>query len=300
MKYFVVSDIHGFYIELISALKKKGFDKRNKNHTLIVCGDVFDRGKEALKVYKFLMSIPKKRRILIRGNHEELFLDLLKKSYPEQHDFSNHTVDTFCQIAGVEDSDDGISFAKYLESGLYVHYGTYSDTVRIDPTCKEEWKRLAHDVANSDIVKWLNSDEWKDFYELGDFIFVHSFIPLHNLDGLPNHYTHNRRFEYFKDWRTNATPYEWSGATWGCPFQKFKDGYFKEEGKTLVCGHWSTSDFFEAFHVHTIDNSGIFYGDGIIGIDGGVWQIRGVPGLIHKQNVLVIEDGKIIENENAN
>ena len=44
MKYFIVSDIHSFYVELKSALDKAGFNKRNKDHTLIVCGDIFDRG----------------------------------------------------------------------------------------------------------------------------------------------------------------------------------------------------------------------------------------------------------------
>lgn len=102
MKYFVVSDIHSFYIELKRALDKAGFNKRNKDHTLIVCGDIFDRGPDTLSVYKFLTSIPKKRCILIKGNHELLYEELLDKSFPESHDFSNHTVDTFCQIAGYD------------------------------------------------------------------------------------------------------------------------------------------------------------------------------------------------------
>ena len=100
MKYFVVSDIHSDYTGLKTALKNAGFNKRNKDHTLIVCGDVFDRGSETVELYKFLTSIPKKRCILIKGNHELLYEELLDKSFPESHDFSNHTVDTFCQIAG--------------------------------------------------------------------------------------------------------------------------------------------------------------------------------------------------------
>ena len=100
MKYFVVSDIHSFYSELKKALDIAGFNKRNKDHTLIVCGDIFDRGPETVKLYKFLTSIPKKRCILIKGNHELLYEKLLEKKLPESYDFSNHTVDTFCQIAG--------------------------------------------------------------------------------------------------------------------------------------------------------------------------------------------------------
>ena len=102
MKYFVVSDIHSFYSELKKALDIAGFNKRNKDHILIVCGDIFDRGPDTLSVYKFLTSIPKKRCILIKGNHELLYEKLLEKRFPEGHDFSNHTVDTFCQIAGYD------------------------------------------------------------------------------------------------------------------------------------------------------------------------------------------------------
>ena len=42
---------------------------------------------------------------MIRGNHEQLLLELLYKSYPDGHDFSNHTVDTVCQLAGVDHYD---------------------------------------------------------------------------------------------------------------------------------------------------------------------------------------------------
>ena len=102
MKYFVISDIHSFYSELKKALDIAGFNKRNKDHTLIVCGDIFDRGPETVELYKFLTSIPKKRCILIKGNHELLYEKLLEKKLPESYDFSNHTVDTFCQIAGYD------------------------------------------------------------------------------------------------------------------------------------------------------------------------------------------------------
>lgn len=27
------------------------------------------------------------------------------------------------------------------------------------------------------IYKWLTSDIWKNYYEVGDYIFTHSFIP---------------------------------------------------------------------------------------------------------------------------
>lgn len=42
MKYFIVSDVHGFYNELQSALKIVGFDSNNKDHIFIFTGDLVD------------------------------------------------------------------------------------------------------------------------------------------------------------------------------------------------------------------------------------------------------------------
>ena len=68
MKYFCVSDVHGYYDQLLDALEKAGFDQTNPEHTLISCGDHFDRGRQPVEVMNYLMALP--RKILIRGFHE--------------------------------------------------------------------------------------------------------------------------------------------------------------------------------------------------------------------------------------
>lgn len=279
MKYFVVSDIHSFYQELIIALKQAKFDKRNKEHTLVVCGDVFDRGPDTVKLYKFLKSIPKKRCILIRGNHELLYRDLLKKSVPDSYDYSNHTVDTFCHIAGY--SPEIMTPTYWYKLGE-----TPYDRLR------QTWKEILNEVKNSPITAWLNSKQWKDYFELDKYVFVHSFIPLKNVDCMPAYYIHNRRFEYFKDWRTAATKLEWEDATWGCPYQQYIDGYFKEEaanGKVLVCGHWVVTDFRQHINNKWSDDTSIYKFENIIGLDCGAW-VEGGGSFYHPQNVLVIDD----------
>ena len=115
-KYFVVSDIHSFASELKYSLRQAGFNKRNKDHTLIVCGDIFDRGDETVEVYKYLKSIPKKRCILIKGNHEQLYKELLTKTFPNRHDFSNGTVRAFCNIAGIE--EEKLSKYYWIEKSI--------------------------------------------------------------------------------------------------------------------------------------------------------------------------------------
>ena len=280
MKYFIVSDIHSFCSELKSALWKAGFNKRNKDHTLIVCGDVFDRGSETVELYKFLTSIPKKRCILIKGNHELLYEELLEKSFPESHDFSNHTVDTFCQIAGYSPE---ILTPKYWRDLGDVPY----------ERIQQAWQEIITEVKQSPITAWLQSDRWKYWHEVGNYIFVHSFIPLKNLDRMPAYYTYNRKFEYFKDWRKTANNFELEDATWGCPYQQYIDGYFKEEaanGKILVCGHWVVTDFRQHINNKWSEDTSIYKFENIIGLDCGVWKYRDKKAYYHPQNVLVIDD----------
>lgn len=280
MKYFIVSDIHSFCSELKSALWKAGFNKRNKDHTLIVCGDVFDRGSETVELYKFLTSIPKKRCILIKGNHELLYEELLEKSFPESHDFSNHTVDTFCQIAGYD-----------LEILTPKYWRKFDDVLH--ERIRQAWQEILTEVKQSPITAWLQSDRWKYWHEVGNYIFVHSFIPLKNLDHMPAYYIYNRKFGYFKDWRETANNFELEDATWGCPYQQYIDGYFKEEaanGKVLVCGHWVVTDFRQHINNKWSDDTSVYKFENIIGLDCGVWKYRDTKAYYHPQNVLVIDD----------
>ena len=102
---------------------------------------------------------------------------------------------------------------------------------------------------------------------------MHSFIPLKNLDHMPAYYIYNRKFEYFKDWRETANNFELEDATWGCPYQQYIDGYFKEEaasGKVLVCGHWVVTDFRQHINNKWSEDTSIYKFENIIGLDCGV------------------------------
>lgn len=96
-KFFVASDIHGFYDEFKDALNNAGFDIANNDHWLICCGDYFDRGSKPKEVMDFLMSLP--RVILVKGNHEDLFYDLCYRGYSLYHDIANGTDSTLKILA---------------------------------------------------------------------------------------------------------------------------------------------------------------------------------------------------------
>lgn len=102
MRYFIVSDIHSFYTEFRKSIYKAGFRLNNPEHKLVILGDLFDRGKESVELFKFLQRHNKKI-IYVCGNHEELFLELTEKHYVQTHDFTNGTLSTFLQFAGTGD-----------------------------------------------------------------------------------------------------------------------------------------------------------------------------------------------------
>lgn len=149
MKYYVVSDIHNYFTELKIALEAKGFFEDNEPHKLIICGDLFDRGQEALKLQDFIVDLMEKDMvILIRGNHEDLMLDLLQElcqsAYIYTHHIQNGTVDTIRQLL--------------------------SDKNYKNPT--ELYKEIKATPFCSKIIPAM-----KNYYETQNFIFVHGWIP---------------------------------------------------------------------------------------------------------------------------
>lgn len=73
----VVSDLHGHYKPFV---KLMDFVKYNAHQdTLIVLGDLIDRGPQSSDIIRwFLPGGPGERAIVIRGNHEEGFLQFLQ------------------------------------------------------------------------------------------------------------------------------------------------------------------------------------------------------------------------------
>ena len=267
-KYFFISDTHSFYTAMVDALCKAGFEMNNPEHCLIVCGDIFDRGEETRKVYDFLLSIPKKRRIMIKGNHEYLYLNLLKKEKPDYYDFSNGTVKTFCHIAGAD-------YAEIKEGYHYIS-GTFYDSEWYAKDFEKKWGTVKKLVENSEITKWLKSREWKHFFELGDYIAVHSWVPT--MDVPVDEITESDRLYFYAtgiwkqklmdNWKEKAKPRDWESATWGCPWRQARDNQ-NPEGKIIICGHWHASDFHVnlGFEPDGEDNYNIYFGKNVIALD---------------------------------
>lgn len=257
MKYYVVADVHGFCSILKETLKEKGFFDDNEPHKLVVCGDLFDRGKEAVELQNFILELLEKDEvILIKGNHEELLVDMLnfwhRASYFEWHHNSNGTVDTVLQLTNSRPAD------------LYANPGEVYYKMKETPFMKKIFPAMV------------------DYLETGNHIFVHGWIPCESTR--QNAYA----VAYFAidNWR-NANEKQWSFARWINGMEAANDGVI-EEGKTIICGHWHSSyghSRFEGKCSEFGDDADFtpYYGKGIIAIDACTAHSK-------KINCIIIEE----------
>jgi hypothetical protein len=183
------------------------------------------------------------------------------------HDYTNGTVNTFCQIAQHEFITDN------------------------------DWDEIKTIVKNHEITKWLQSSQWIDYFELDKYIFVHSFIPVQNIFEYESDYNNVDETAPFINWRTESTTEAWEQARWGNPAKQYLKGYFDHEkanGKTLVVGHWHTWHFHEVLGGEVrSENRDIYYSDHLIALDGGVkraWYGELIP----HPNVLVIDNSDFL------
>ena len=148
MKYYVTADIHGFFTPFMVALKASGYFEDAGEKKLIICGDLFDRGKEAVDLQRFVME-NNNDLILIRGNHEDMF----------------------CELVG---RDKGLAFYHHVHNGTYqtalalTGYDATMAQIRHYDFAEEARKTLYY----TEIIPSM-----LDYYETAHYVFVHGWIP---------------------------------------------------------------------------------------------------------------------------
>ena len=266
MRYYVVSDVHGFHSELIVALRDAGFFADVGEKKLIVCGDLMDRGQEAEKLQNFMLDLLKKDQlILIQGNHEDLMLcmldDILDDLGPfldmRSYHIRNGTLDTALQLAH-------FSLADFMDHP----------------------RDLVFKAKQTPFVKKL-IPYGVNYFETENHIFVHGWIPCrvskeYTWCGMRNH------FDPVKDWR-KAPNNQWREARWINGMEAATFGKIIEPNKTIVCGHWHCSYGHSVIDRKCAEHGSDairdpYYGDGVIGIDACTAVSR-------KINCIVIEEG---------
>lgn len=248
-KLFCFGDCHGFYNELKKSLEDSGFEPTNENHWLIGCGDYLDRGRQPKEIIEYLSSL--ERCILVRGNHEDLLIELLNRRSDYTYDWNNGTAQTILDLADYKD--------------------------RLFIACLQVEKTI------KDFV-----DKMVDYFETENYIFVHSSVPFIQKDNLPKYYICSRNFEYDSNWR-NAEKDRWESARWGNPFDLYNKGILPKE-KTIVFGHWSTSYMWakdEGRSQYGKDSKhDAYFGKGFIGLDGTTVLSKKVPIVVLEDNFI--------------
>lgn len=260
MKFFVTSDIHSFFDIFYNALLEAGFDETNEQHYLVVCGDYFDRGDKSREVMEYITKLP--RKILIKGNHEDMAEELIKRRIPYTYDIDNGTVGTVLQFNSKEQCDIG------------------------------EFPEMVDKFA-ADTTDFFNS--LLNYYETENYVFVHGWIPVLDLKLYKKMDLHSVHQKYKYDWR-EATDKEWFEARWLNGMDMARKGIIDHEGKTIVCGHWHCSYGHHMDNPDTVDqfdDTAIwdpYQAEGIIAIDR-------CTAYTHDCNILVIEDNLLETTE---
>ena len=262
MRYYVVSDIHGFYTELERALRDNGFFDDNEPNKLILCGDALDRGKEAQKTVELLLKLLSEDKLIyIRGNHEDLLVRALDE----------------IRHGGLYE----------IAAGMSVHYsnGTWSSLLQLaEMTPKEavaSQNELLRRVKNSDYCKIL-LPKAIDYFETENYIFCHGWIPTFASGVRPY-----RRYSFNDAWR-KASEYEWEQARWLNGMELACKHKITIPEKTIVCGHFHTSWGHSFIHHKCTEwnQDAIFepfYAEGIIALDACTAHSE-------KVNCIIIDD----------
>ena len=202
-KIFVLSDVHSFYDAMMSALDEKGFDKDNPTHHIVICGDLFDRGPDAVRLFEFIKEMNEQGRLTyVYGNHEELLFECIDEVLAgrgvSSHHVSNGTFDTICQITGMGKYDLG--------------YGLFDREM-----FKERIRELVDFIYENAV----------DYAEAGEYIFVHGWLPCDPING-----------KIDENWDNEDA--NWEGARWINGMSAWARGA-RLEGRTIVCGHFHSS-----------------------------------------------------------
>lgn len=216
MKYFITSDVHGHYTELKNKLDKQDFNEQLD--TLVVCGDLLDRGKENVKCIQYVNSLPNK--VLIKGNHEYNLERCLREynfSYADKH---NGTLDTILEIAkyvsgkkylNAYDREIYLYTNQYLELSQYLNsLRDYFEFTGIDENnyvCCHGWLPQDYKDENCkdfEYYSWLNGmEQWHNGNTFKDKTIVcghwHCSYGNSKYHGIGSEFGKDACFEPFKD-----------------------------------------------------------------------------------------------------
>ena len=250
IKYFCAGDIHSFFDIWMLCLSDKGFDENNIEHKIIICGDLFDRGDQSKECYDFVKRMKDQGRLIyIRGNHEDL-LDRCIYEFNKSRNIKN----------------------QHISNGTIKTLSHFLNCSEYDILCNC-YDKLLFEQVTSELLSFINTTA-TDYFELGDKVFVHGWIPT-TADESNHMIVHD-------NWRDG----DWSEARWTCGFDDWRCKLIPE-GKTVVCGHWHTSYGWSEFRGRSEWGPDAEF---TTFIDKGIIAVDACTVYTHSVNVVVFDD----------
>ncbi len=156
---YAIGDIHGrldLFDALIEAIEQDDILEGKAETTVILLGDLVDRGPDSKGVIERARKWQKSRNVrIVAGNHEEMFLSSIEKEEALRH---------FIRVGGKETIlSYGISSKKYNAASM------------------PELLEIVQDIVPTSHRSFLENLE--DMIEMGDYVFVHAGVnPDRDLD----------------------------------------------------------------------------------------------------------------------
>ena len=211
-KYFVTSDVHGYYDILMNELKKCGWEQNNPDHIFISCGDLLDRGSQPKECLQFVNDLPDSRKILIKGNHEVLLASAIRRGVFYGYDYSNGTVHTVYYLNNDDEKETSAS-------------KNYAYLVNVYES--EDWKNYFYSTVPFALLPVKNKK----------YVFVHGWLPNY----LTGKGSWNKLLNLIKH-PENLIISDWEkDAMWANGMNSWSNGKLVDQDAIVVCGHFHTS-----------------------------------------------------------
>lgn len=242
-----VSDIHGCRDKFALALLKSGLidpdiNWTGKDCTLIILGDVIDRGSDSKGVVNLILNIKRQADriggsvITLMGNHEKMIIDAAKHKNPNTRQ---------------------AWFNCWMDNGGYQCVESYKEVIEsVDPDgyC-EMWSPKNPEI----IVKYHREyfDNLLPFIILNDTLFVHAGVdPRSNLEELT---------KGLQICNNGLTPLWIRDQFYNYPHKEFIDSY---KVKKIVFGHTPVTRYAKK-NIDEMMKPEEFLGGKLLGIDTG-------------------------------
>lgn len=149
---YAIGDIHGrldLFDQLVQAIESDEHERGSAQTTIILLGDLVDRGPDSAGVIAASRNLQKRRKVrVIAGNHEEMLLQSLDDADTLRH---------FLHFGG-------------RETALSYHV----DRAVLDSLTVEQAQEAMREAIPAADVEFIQGME--DWIEIGDYLFVHAGI----------------------------------------------------------------------------------------------------------------------------